>query len=108
MLLAISTMVRLARSATPFCSGVYGVDGCLSMPCFFKYRRRALDMNSTPLSDRNTLILCSDCFFASALNSSNFLKHSPFVFNMYNHTFLEKSSIKVTKYIAPPMDMVLM
>ena len=108
MLLAISTMVRFARSATLFCSGVYGVDGCLSMPCVYKKRQKALDINSPPLSDRNALILCSDCVSASALNSLNFSRHPPFDFIVYNQTLLEKSSMKVTKYLAPPMEVVLM
>src|SRR6478672_4719178 len=107
MLLAISTMVRFALSATPFCCGVYGVDSCLSMPCVCKKRSKALEVNSPPLSDRNALILCSDCFSTRALNSTNLANTSPLDFNTYTHIFLEKSSIKVTKYKQPPIEMVL-
>ena len=66
----------------------------------------ALDMNSPLLSERNALILCSDCVSTSALNSLNLIKHSTLVFNTYNHTFLKKSSMKVIKYFAQPMNVV--
>ncbi len=78
------------------------------MSCAFKKCLNPLEMYSPPLSDRNTLILCSDCVSTSALNSLNFSKHSPLNFNKYTHTFLEKSSMYVTKYLAPPKDVVLM
>jgi hypothetical protein len=47
------------------------------------------------------LILCFDCVSTNAFNSLNFSKHSPLDFNKYTHTFLEKSSMYVTKYLAP-------
>ncbi len=81
---------------------------CFSMPCAFKKPLNPLEMYSPPLSDRNTLILCSDCVSTNALNSLNFSKHSPLDFNKYTHTFLEKSTMYVTKYLAPPKDVVLM
>ncbi len=76
--------------------------------CAFTKPWNPLEMYSPPLSDRNTLILYSDCFSTSALNSLNFSKHSPLDFNKYTHIFLEKSSMYVTKYLAPPKDVVLM
>ncbi len=81
---------------------------CFSMPCALKKRLNPLEMYSPPLSDRNTLILCFDYVSTSALNSLNFSKHSPLDFNKYTHTFLEKSSMYVTKYFAPPKDVVFM
>jgi hypothetical protein len=47
------------------------VEVCFSMSCAFKKRLNSLEMYSPPLSDRNTLILCSDCVSISALNSLN-------------------------------------
>ncbi len=78
------------------------------MPCALKKRLNPLETYSPPLSDRNTLILCFDCVSTSALNSLNFSKHSPLDFNKYTRTFLEKSSMYVTKYFAPPKDVVFM
>jgi len=76
------------------------------MPCSFKKSPNCLDIYSPPLSDRSTLMLCSDCLSTRALNSLNFSKHSLLALSMYAHTFLEKSSMKVRKYRAPPMDVV--
>ena len=53
------------------------------------------------------LILCSNCIFTSTLNSLNLSKHSLLDFNIYNHAFLEKSSMKVIVYLALPIDVVL-
>lgn len=64
-------------------------------------------MNSPLLSDQNTLILCFDRVSMKAFNSLNFSKHSPFVLNIYTHTFLRKLLIKVTKFFELPMDEVL-
>src|SRR5450759_5288591 len=50
----------------------------------------------------------STSFSANALNSLNFSNHSLLVFSRYTHIFLEKSSMKVKKYLAPPKDMFFM
>lgn len=59
-------------------------------------------MNFPPLSKWSTLILSFNCLSTSALNSLNFLKYYPLVFNTHNHTFLEKSLINVPKYLTLP------
>ena len=82
------------------------MDVFFSMSWFFKNRLNALNMNSPLLFDQNTLILYSDCVSTKALNSLILSIHSYLNFNTYNHTFLKKSSMKVTKYLAPPMDII--
>ena len=63
-------------------------------------------MNSPPLSDQNTLIFNLDCFSSNALNSLNLSKHSLLALIGLSQIFLKKSSMKVTKYLHPPMDVV--
>lgn len=61
-------------------------------------------MNYPPLSDRNVLILCSDCIFTNVFDSFKNLNILPFEFS--THTIdicLEKTSMKVPKYLAPSM-----
>ena len=90
------------------CCSQYGVDVYLAMSWSTKNFMIALDINSPPLSEENALSLCSDCVSISAFNFLNLIKHLSLAFNTYNHTFLEKLSMKVTKYFAPPMDVVRM
>lgn len=108
MLLAISTMARFARYAILSCYNIYEVDICFSIPWSFKNWLNALEMNSLPLSDWKFLILYFNWISTSHLNSLNFSKQSPLDFNTYKHTFHEKSSMKVTKYIVSLMDIVFM
>ena len=75
---AISIMVRFASLITLFSWGLYGVDICFSMLGSFKNHLNVLETNSPMLSDRNTLILYSDWFSISALNSLNLFKTSSF------------------------------
>lgn len=101
-------MVRFARSATLFCWGLYEVDVCFSMPWFFKNPSNGLEIYIMPLSNQNALILCYDCVSTCLLNSLNFSKHFPLDFKTYNHITLEKSSMKVTKLVAPTINVILM
>lgn len=87
-ILDISTIIRLACSVTSFCWGIYMVNVCFLIPWSFKEQLNALETNSPPLSERNTLNLFFDCVFTSALKSLNFSKHSPSDFNAFNHFFL--------------------
>lgn len=91
-----------------FVKGLYRVDDCFSISWSFKNHLKALEINSMRLSNRNALISYSNYVFTSALNSLNFSKYYSLDVNVYNHTSLEKYSMKVTKYLAPPMDMVFM
>lgn len=84
------------------------MDVSFSILCSLKTRLNSFEMNSPPLADQNTLILCSNCILTRALNSFNLSNHFCFVFNMYTHTLLDKLSIEVTKYLVSSMDMVLM
>lgn len=60
----------------------------------------ALEKDFPILSVRVTLILCANSMSTSVLNSLNFRKNFDFLaFNAYNHTFLEKSSMSITKYL---------
>jgi hypothetical protein len=54
-------------------------------------------------------LMCeSTSFSTNALNSLNLSKHSLLALSGYIHIFLEKSSMKVKKYLAPPKDMFFM
>ena len=86
MFLAIFTIVQLTHSFTSFYWGIYGVDFCFSISWSFKIWLNGLETNSPPLSDRNVLILFSDCISISTLNSLNFSKQSPLDFNTHSHT----------------------
>lgn len=97
-------MVQFTWSSTRFCGGLYGMDVCFSMSWSFKNKSNALEMYSPVLSNWNALILCSDYVSTNALN---FSKHFPLDFNTYNHNFLIKLLMKVTKYLVPPIDVVL-
>ena len=100
-------MVRFARTAILFCWSVYGVDVCFSMPWSFKKWLNILETNSLPLSNQNVSILCSHYISTSALNSLNFSKDPSLDFNAYNHTFLRKSPMKVTKYLTPLINVII-
>ena len=80
---------------------------CLAMPWMCKNSSNLLEVYSLPLLDLNTLILCSDCLSTKAFHSTNFSNTSLLDFSTYTHTFLEKSSMKVRKYLPPPIDVVL-
>lgn len=107
MLIAISIMVRFACSAIPFCWSLYKVDVCFSILWSFKKCWSPLKMYSPLLSNWISSILCFDYVSIRVLNSLNFLNTSFLDFNIYTHIFLIKSSMKVIKYLAPLMDMVL-
>lgn len=66
-----------------------------------------LDMHFPPLLDRNVLILCSDYVSMNTLNTLKFSKDSPLDFNTYNHIFLKKPLIMITKYLAPTIDVLM-
>lgn len=67
-----------------------------------------LEMRSPPFFDWNTLILYSDCVSTNALNYLYFSKNFSLDFNAPSQTFLKKLSMKVTKYLIQPMDVVIM
>lgn len=52
--------------------------------------------------------MCSNFIPTSILNSLNLSKYSPLDFNAYNHAFIEKSTMKVMKYLALPIYVILM
>lgn len=56
---------------------------------------------------QNSLILCCDFISINALNSFNRSKHYHLDLNTYNHYFLKNLLMKITKYLAPPMNVVL-
>lgn len=89
---------------TPFYWSVYKVNACFSILWSFQNWLIAFAMKFPPLSDQNVFILCSDYVSTSVSNSLNFSKQFPLDFNTYNQVFPEKSSMKVTKCLAPPME----
>ena len=96
------------RSAILFCWGVYRIHVCFSILWYFQKLLNAFETNSPPISGQNILISYSNCVSTSTLDFLNFSKQSPLNFNTYNHIFFKKSWMKVTKYLVPPMDVVLM
>src|SRR5579875_1305659 len=76
------------------------------MPSSHNSSPNALEVNSPPLSDLNTLMSCSDCFSTKVFHALNLGSTSLLVLSTYTHTFLVKSSMKVRKYLPPPMDNV--
>ena len=59
---------------------------------------------SPPLSDLNILILSPKAFSIKAFSSVNFSHTSDFFLRKKTHVYLEKSSIKVRRYLDPFMD----
>jgi len=96
------------HTVTSFYLDMYEAYVCFLMLCFFKSWRSALDINSLPFFDSNTLILYFACVSSSALDFLNFSKQFPLVFNVYTYTFLKKSWKNITKYLVPLKDVVLM
>src|SRR5215470_13369191 len=103
MHLAISIMVQFIRSATPFCSGVYGAVVWCLMPCCIKYSWNMRPMYSPPLSVRNALMREPDSFSATALNLLKCSFTSSLLLITYSHTLRVQSSMNLTKYRAPPI-----
>src|SRR5215472_15758514 len=58
-----SISVRLYLSATPFCSGLYGIVVSCQIPCLSKYFRISSLMYSPPPSERRIFIGLPICFF---------------------------------------------
>ena len=71
------------------------------MPCLDKNASKAFEVYSPLLSDRRTLTLWLVWVSTMAFHSSNLFNTWSLDLRMYTHIFLEKSSIKVTKYFAP-------
>jgi hypothetical protein len=59
----------------------------------------SLDMYSEPLSDWNVLRWLENWFLSNVWKSWKHEKTSLLAFNKYTHVTLEKTSIKVTKYL---------
>src|SRR5882757_5713486 len=59
---------------------------------------------SPPLSDLGILILSPEAFSIKAFNSEKFSHTSNFFLRNKTHVYLEKSSIKVRRYLDPFMD----
>src|SRR5713226_4106355 len=66
--------------------------------------RKSLLTYSPPLSYLNILILSPEAFSIKAFNSEIFSHTSDFVLRKKTHVYLEKSSIKVRRYLDPFMD----
>ena len=66
--------------------------------------RNSLLKYSPPLSDLNILILILEAFLIKAFNSEIFSHTSDFFLRKKTHVYLEKSSIKVRRYLDPFMD----
>src|SRR5882762_6889661 len=69
-----SAMVLLARSATPFCCGLFRTVCCLEIPASVVKQRNAEDMYSPPLSLRRALIFAFRWFLAYDLNAKECFK----------------------------------
>src|SRR5450631_1740478 len=76
------------------------------MPCLLKKSSKALEMYSPPLSDLRTFATCSDCLSTKVFHSLNLANTSLLDLSTYTQILREKSSMKVRKYLAPPMDAV--
>src|SRR5882757_8538747 len=61
---------------------------------------------SPPLSDLGILILSLEAFSIKAFNSEKFSHTSDLFFRKKTHVYLEKSSIKVRRYLDPFMDVM--
>ena len=61
-------------------------------------------MYSPPLSVLRTFTTCSDCLSTKVFHSLNLANTSLLDLSTYTQILREKSSMKVRKYLAPPMD----
>ena len=99
--LALSIIVLLRRSATPFCCGIQAIVSCWKMPWFLQKVIKSVDWNIPPRSEQRVIIFLPVYFSMRSLNSWNLLKASPLVFKKYTHDLHEKSSVKTIKYLDP-------
>ena len=92
-------IVWFLRSATPFCWGVKAVVSCLLIPCALQNFLNVIELYSPPLSVLRHLMNNPICYSTNALNALNWWNTSDSSSTKYIHVFLEKSSIKLIKYL---------
>jgi hypothetical protein len=90
-------------SSTSFCCGIEGdVRSCI-IPLSLQKQSKLLFKYYPPLSVLNDLILQLSKFSTPALKFLNLSKVSSFVLSKRRYEYLDKSSIKVIKYLLPPI-----
>ena len=72
--LIISTNVLFNLSATPFCSGHFGMVSSCFIPSFFRQLLNSVEVNSPPFSVRRTFTRRPKDFSTSIFHSQNRLK----------------------------------
>jgi len=99
-----SMIVLFTHLATPFCYDMYIVEVWCEIPWALKKSWPQVNNLFFPLLILNTFNFFQVCTSTKFLNSQFFLKHSFLLHKKLTRIFLDKSLMKVMKYLAPLKD----
>ncbi len=97
-------IVLFTHLATPFCYDIYIVEVWCEIPWALKKSWNSREQFFFPLLILNTFNFFPVCTSTKFLNSQFFLKHSFLLHKKLTKVFLEKSLVKVMKYLAALKD----